>query len=201
MRFSSIARSATRSPTMSFPRRLESRVSAIFFDVARRAISRVQPAWWRPVLLLRAWSAVQMQRAEYAIDHEMPQHQQIRYALLAFLCAPFDKPSTKLRHVGQALFLTVLDLTGRFKRLVGASKHKFEPRQIAAAFRGRILSRVGLPFGQSASLFKAVAGLRVIAPTFMHLAQQIKGVDDLRGTRSDRGTNDPQSPLKVSLGF
>lgn len=78
--------------------------SSIFFDVARRAISRVQPAWWRPLLLLRAWGAVQMQRAEYAIDHEMPRYQQIRYALLAFVCAPFDKTSTKLRHVVQAFF-------------------------------------------------------------------------------------------------
>jgi glycosyltransferase involved in cell wall biosynthesis len=78
--------------------------STIYFDVARRAIKRIQPVWWQPLLIVRAWSAVQTQRADYAIRHSYPRYRQMMHASLAFLCSPFENTQTKLGYVIQAFF-------------------------------------------------------------------------------------------------
>jgi glycosyltransferase involved in cell wall biosynthesis len=77
--------------------------STVIFQVARRGINRVQPLWLQPLLLLRAWSMVELQRAHYAIEHDFPKHQQISHALQSLLCSPTEQTIKKLACVAQAL--------------------------------------------------------------------------------------------------
>lgn len=70
--------------------------------VAFRAIGAFQPFWRRPLLLLRAWSMVEMVRATYAVDFGMPRNVQIRHALRV-LVYPFGETREKARVAIRAL--------------------------------------------------------------------------------------------------
>jgi glycosyltransferase involved in cell wall biosynthesis len=93
--------------------------------IAFRAISAFQPFWLRPLLLLRAWSMVEMVRATYAVDFNMPRTVQIRHALQVLLC-PFGETREKMRVAIRALlgregYAAVIDATPLQKlRLRGA---------------------------------------------------------------------------------
>ncbi len=70
--------------------------SIVVFEVSRRAISRVYPLWRRPVLLARAKSMVELQRARYAITEQMPRSAQLFHSLLALTFSPLEDTSAKL---------------------------------------------------------------------------------------------------------
>lgn len=70
--------------------------------IAFRAIGAFQPAWRRPLLLLRAWSLVEMTRATYAVDFQLPREVQVRHGLRA-LAYPFEEPREKTRVAVRAL--------------------------------------------------------------------------------------------------
>ncbi|MGZ6316392.1 MAG: glycosyltransferase family 2 protein [Anaerolineales bacterium] len=73
------------------------------WEISRRAITRSRPAWQRPWLLARAWSAFTHRKAVYAIEHGFPRWQQIAYEVGASLAYPLDDTSEKLRTMVRAL--------------------------------------------------------------------------------------------------
>lgn len=64
--------------------------------IAFRAIGAFQPFWLRPILLLRAWSMVELVRATYAVDFDMPRDVQMYHAARV-LIYPFEEPQEKVR--------------------------------------------------------------------------------------------------------
>ncbi len=67
------------------------------FGISRRAIRHSRPAWRRPLLLARAWSQTELDRALYTIKRSFPRRQQIRHAGQALLAYPFENSAEKLK--------------------------------------------------------------------------------------------------------
>lgn len=68
----------------------------LLIEISRRAIQASQPAWRRPILLARAWSKRELDRAWYLIKAGLPSHWAIPHAVRALLSYPFDATSDKL---------------------------------------------------------------------------------------------------------
>src|SRR5262249_36829038 len=75
-----------------------------YYQLARTAISRVRPAFWRPLLTLRAWSWREYCRAGYAYVERSPRSRYLLHATLALISWPFELTRDKLRHWVHALF-------------------------------------------------------------------------------------------------
>lgn len=73
------------------------------FELARDAISKFRPAWWRPILLLRAWSRLELSRAHASRDMGFPRYQYLWHAARALVSCPFDEAKVKLGHFNRAL--------------------------------------------------------------------------------------------------
>lgn len=73
------------------------------WGISRSAIAAFQPAWLRPVLLMRSWSESAFQRAEVARKVKGSRGKQLAYASLALLSNPFESSGYKLKELGRAL--------------------------------------------------------------------------------------------------
>jgi len=103
--------------------------------IAFRAISAFQPVWRRPLLLLRAWTDVEVMRATYAVDFDMPRRTQLYHALRV-LIYPFENPQEQVRValrglLGRKWYTALVDRTPLARlRLRGAQPVDLEWRQI-----------------------------------------------------------------------
>ena len=73
------------------------------FELARGAIRKYRPAWWRPILLLRAWSRLELSRALASRDMGFPRRQYLWHAARALVSCPFDEAKMKLGNFNRAL--------------------------------------------------------------------------------------------------
>jgi GT2 family glycosyltransferase len=73
-------------------------------SISRKAIRSFDPAWWRPVLLARAWSLAKFERARLYDKHDVPRGVVVRDAALAFLAWPFEDSRAKVGVLGRSLF-------------------------------------------------------------------------------------------------
>lgn len=95
--------------------------------IAFRAISAFQPFWLRPLLLLRAWSMIEMVRATYAVDFNMSRDTQILHAIGA-LIYPFGESREKVRVairalLGQERYMALIDATPLKKLRLRGAQH------------------------------------------------------------------------------
>jgi len=72
--------------------------------ISRRAIRTFDPAWRRPLLLLRAWSMATYERARIADLLGDSRSSAIRNALVALMTWPFDDPRARVMLLGRAIF-------------------------------------------------------------------------------------------------
>ena len=68
-----------------------------FWCVSRNAILKSQPAWLRPILLIRSWSKISHRRAVYAIEQKNLRWRQVVYAVGAFIAFPWENGNEKFR--------------------------------------------------------------------------------------------------------
>jgi glycosyltransferase involved in cell wall biosynthesis len=76
---------------------------ACFFGISRQSIRSYKPAWRRPVLLARAWSRLQWNRAMYGIKHDFSRRQQLWYAGSALVVYPFERSMEKVKIIGRVI--------------------------------------------------------------------------------------------------
>ncbi|MEX1157441.1 MAG: hypothetical protein WEC79_00745, partial [Thermomicrobiales bacterium] len=76
---------------------------ATIHAIARRAIEGYQPRWRRPVLRVRAWSAIEFDRASFLAKRRVPRGRKIRHAGLALLSWPMDDTFDKIKLLGRSL--------------------------------------------------------------------------------------------------
>jgi glycosyltransferase involved in cell wall biosynthesis len=72
-------------------------------SISRKAIGGFDPAWQRPVLLARAWSLAQFERARLYDKHDVRRSVIVRAAALAFLAWPFEDSRAKAGVLGKSL--------------------------------------------------------------------------------------------------
>lgn len=89
------------------------------WDISRSAIAAFQPAWLRPVLLMRSWSELALQHAEVARKVEGSRGKQLAYASLALLSDPFESSGYKFKELGRAIV---------GERAYQQIRHAFKPR-------------------------------------------------------------------------
>jgi len=74
-----------------------------FYEISRRAIKTFQPAWWRPILLARAYSFIELSRADHAFQRKLPRHRQLAHAVRALLAYPFENTAGKVKMLMRVL--------------------------------------------------------------------------------------------------
>jgi glycosyltransferase involved in cell wall biosynthesis len=72
------------------------------YQLSRQAIRRIRPAFWRPLLLIRAWSDREFFRADHA-QRERRRWAYLLHASLSLLSNPLEHSAPKLKHVTRAL--------------------------------------------------------------------------------------------------
>jgi glycosyltransferase involved in cell wall biosynthesis len=70
--------------------------------ISSTAIAQVEPAWWRPILRARSFSALEFDRARIAISEERPWYRRVWHAVRAFAAYPFEQPLVKGSHIVRA---------------------------------------------------------------------------------------------------
>jgi glycosyltransferase involved in cell wall biosynthesis len=89
----------------------------VLFATSYHAVQQIQPAWQRPFLLARAWSNIELHRANYLLKQNSSRFQQLWHAGCAFLAYPFEDASRKVKVVLRALIGNILyDYVHKSKR-------------------------------------------------------------------------------------
>lgn len=70
-----------------------------YIRISQRAISTSNPVWRRPILLARAWSSVELDRALYSLNHDFLRQQQLLHAWQTLLLYPFENTRKKVHVV------------------------------------------------------------------------------------------------------
>jgi glycosyltransferase involved in cell wall biosynthesis len=74
-----------------------------YFHLSFQAIEAFRPAYWRPILRLRAWSKRELGWALVSLDQRLGRRAYLQHAALAFLSYPFEQPWMKLKHFVRAV--------------------------------------------------------------------------------------------------
>jgi glycosyltransferase involved in cell wall biosynthesis len=86
---------------LSHTRRWERSYS--YWKVSRQAISAYQPAWQRPLLMLRSWSLFTLRRASSLLEQKGLRWRAIAYATAAFLAYPLEMGRGKFKTLLRAV--------------------------------------------------------------------------------------------------
>lgn len=71
--------------------------------ISRKTIATFEPAWQRPLLRARAWSAIELDRARIMGSFKAPRVRLVRHAALALVSWPFEDSTSKATTLGCAL--------------------------------------------------------------------------------------------------